>query len=455
LIHHRRRALRLLALLASALPASPQDLFLRDATVIDMTGRAPYRASLLIRAGRIAAIGNRLAPPAGAEVLDLRGRYLLPGFADMHAHVTFPRGETPATYDRAVSEQVLRMLLAHGLTTVRNPAGPPVEAARLRDDVRAGLVPGSRILTAGTPLNGGTQMSGEAIAREVRRQVAAGADYIKVYSNSRPAQTKAAIDEAHRHGRQVIGHLQNTDWPEGAAMGIDFLTHAVSWSAAWLPEARRAAYAAERKRVGSTKARIFWLEAVEVDGPEVSRVIESLIRHRISVDPTLIAMKTKFVPSEEYRGVQNASLAPEPMRQTWVSGGYTADWSEADFARLRTVWPKPLAIVARYHRAGVLLTAGSDLPNEWVVPGISLHQELELLHEAGIPAADVLAMATRNAATARGLGGELGTVEAGKRADLVVLSADPLQSIRNTRAVEYVLSGGRLYRPAALWIPPR
>jgi imidazolonepropionase-like amidohydrolase len=179
-------------------------------------------------------------------------------------------------------------------------------------------------------------------------------------------------------------------------------------------------------------------------------VIESLKQHHVSDDPTLIAYKTKFVPTEEYRSKQNVSLAPPAMQASWRDGGFTADWTPADFARMRKAWPKMLAIVDRYYREGVLLTTGSDLPNSWVVPGVSLHQEMELLSEAGIPREAVLAMATRNAASVLGLDREIGTVETGKRADLVVLDANPLTDIHNTRKIEYVLQNGRLLRPAAL-----
>ena len=166
---------------------------------------------------------------------------------------------------------------------------------------------------------------------------------------------------------------------------------------------KRAAYLAEQKRVGAMKARIFWLEAVNVNGPEIGQVIKSLKQHHIPDDPTLIAYKAKFVPTKEYRSKQNVSLAPLAVQASWRDGGFTADWTPADFARMRKVWPKMLAIIGRYYREGVLLTTGSDLPNSWVVPGVSLHQEMELLSEAGIPSEAVLAMATRNAASVLGL----------------------------------------------------
>lgn len=443
----------LFALTCAALAQQREVTYLKGGTVIDMTGKAPYKADVEIRDGRIKAIKTSLASPAGAQVLDISGKYIVPGFTDMHAHVTFLRTDAYSSYDRATSEQVLKMLLAYGITTVRNPAAPAVESVRLRDDVAHGKVIGPRILTAGESLNGRPFSTEAEIRNEVDRQAAAGINYIKVYANSTPEQTTAAIDEAHRHGLKVIGHLQNTDWPTAAAEGIDFVTHGVCWSASALPPTKRAAYLAEENRVGPMKARIFWLESVNVNGPEIGGVITSLKRRHISDDPTLVAYKTKFVPSEEYQGKQNVRLAPPAMQESWQEGGFTADWTPADFARMRRAWPKMLQIIYRYYREGVLLTTGSDLPNNWVVPGVSLHQEMELLSDAGIPAEAVLAMATRNAALALGLEKEIGTVEEGKRADLIILTANPLDDIHNTERIQGVFSGGKLFTPESLLSP--
>ncbi|MGO4209826.1 hypothetical protein AB4Y89_21170 [Terriglobus sp. 2YAB30_2] len=103
-----------------------------------MTGKAPYQADVAIRDGHIQAIGKNLPVPADARVLDVSGKYILPGFIDMHAHVTFLRTGAFSSYDRATSEQVLKLLLDYGITTVRNPAAPATEAVRLREDVKRG-----------------------------------------------------------------------------------------------------------------------------------------------------------------------------------------------------------------------------------------------------------------------------------------------------------------------------
>ena len=432
------RLLLVLLLLAAAwvAPADmPPAYLLKGGTILSMKeGDAPFQADILLRGGRIAAIAPHLDAPSGARAIDVAGRYVLPGFIDMHAHVTYLHdGDFSKGFDLAVSREILAELLRYGVTTVRNPAAPPEKAVALRE-----AVDGPAMLTAGLPLNGGRFLTPEAVEAEVERECALGVDYIKIYARSPPDLTKAAIDAAHRCGLKTIGHLQATDWPTAARLGIDFLTHAVSWSASALPPARRAAYESEIKERGAMKARITWLESVDVDGPEMREIVDSLVEHHISVDPTLIAYGAKFLPLDE----ANLPPAPQALRDDWKDGGPTRDWSAADFARMKKAWPKMLAIVRRYYEAGVLLTTGSDLPNIHVVPGFSLHQEMELLAEAGIPAVDVLAMATRNGAQALGKASEIGTVETGKMADLVVLERNPLDDIRNTRSIDYVFRRG-------------
>jgi len=436
----------------TASPASDA-VYLIGGTVISLVpGQMPFRASVKIEGGRIAAIGPRLFIPRGARTVDVTGRYVLPGFIDMHAHVTFlrrPGNPDNPGYDRKTSEQVLKALLAYGVTTIRNPAAPPAESVALRDDVENGIVVGPRIRTAGWPLNG-HPATAAAIGAEVGRQCALRVDYMKVYANSTPAQTAAAIGAAHSCGIKVIGHLQATDWITAANEGIDFVTHGVSWSASLLPPDKRAEYIRRSEASGSIRARIFWLESVDVNGPEMDLTITALKRHHVSDDPTLVAYETKFIPQPKYRSAANVGIAPPALRESWIENDLTGDWTADDYARMKRAWPKMLAIIGRYYREGVMLTTGTDLPNRFVSPGVSLDQEMALLHQCGIPNDAILAMATRNAAEALGLQADIGSLVAGKRADLVVLDKNPLIDIRNAGAVFLVVAKGRLFHPHAL-----
>ncbi len=429
-------------------------------TVLDGLGNPPTPGRVVvIRDGRIAevAAAEGWDPPRGTQVIDLTGRYLMPGLIDAHAHVTIlplaDDGSVAGDVDRAASRRVLRTLLGFGITTVRNPAAPAAAGVALRESVATGEVLGPRIVTAGNPLNLSGASFGPFVATpdaasvrsEVRRQADLGVDLVKVYASLSPDLVGAAIEEAHARGRPVVGHLQQTTWTEAARLGIDAITHAAPWSAAYLPEAARGGYR------GSLRDRIAWLERVDLEGPEIREMLELLAERKIPVDPTLIALHTKFF-GDDPRHLENPELhlAPAAVRDAWARSTFVDDWTSEDFARARAAWPRVLELVRKLHEGGVRLAAGSDLPNPWVIPGVSLHQELRLLHDAGIPTLEVLKIATSNGAAALGLDAEIGSVEPGKRADLIVLVADPAASLINTRAISHVFLGGRFLDPAAL-----
>jgi imidazolonepropionase-like amidohydrolase len=453
---------------ARAQPAdtSPAALVIQGATLIDGNG-GPVLADavIVISGGRITAVGPRggVEVPGEARVEDASGHYLIPGLIDVHAHALVPECEvTPegprfAGFDRALSERLARALLRFGITTARSPATPTLMGVALRDSIAAGAIPGPRLLVAGELINGGG-MTPEGVREEVRAQAAAGVDYVKLYSGLAPEAVRAGIEEAHSHGLQAIGHLQRTTWTEGIAAGIDHLTHAAPWTEEMLgPEGRERFRLARANRSGM-QARIDWLEALDPEGPEVGAVAALLADRRIPLDPTLVAFDTKFSfdpvnarpVAPRYRQNPNREAA-SGLPDVWERCGTPTDhWSADDFRRAGAAWPKLLALVRRYRELGVLLTAGSDTPNAWVIPGESLHRELELLVDAGIPPADVLRIATRNGAEALGLLDATGTVEPGKHADLVLLSADPLADISNTRRIVWIMRGGELYRPQDL-----
>nr|MBA4160187.1 amidohydrolase family protein [Gemmatimonadota bacterium] len=231
-------AVALSACAANAPPEAVPRVVLSGVTVIDGTGAPPSAImEVVIEGNRIAAIhrSRRGGYPPGTPVLDLPGRYVIPGLIDTHAHVTVLRwypdgsGSRRGVYDRGVSARALRLLLAHGVTTVRNPSAPAADGVALREAVRAGEVVGPRILTSGEHL-ADPRLSEEEIRAEVRRQVALGVDMIKVYGNLPPALVGAVIEEAHSHRIPVVGHLQRTTWTEAARMGIDAITHGSPWS---------------------------------------------------------------------------------------------------------------------------------------------------------------------------------------------------------------------------------
>jgi imidazolonepropionase-like amidohydrolase len=444
----RSAALALLIASTAAAAASPHRTLLRDVTLIDGTGAAPRaHCDLLIDGERIAAIGpTGTVATRDAELVPLAGRFVVPGFIDMHAHVFLhpwdEQGRIRPRWDRQGALELLADMLAWGVTTIRDPGAETEAAVALRDAIAAGKVAGPTVFTAGRMINAASfdaepfapVTTADDVRREIRWQAALGVDAIKVYSAMPPALVRAAIAEAHAHKLLVIGHLQATTWSEAAALGIDSVEHAAPWSDAYVPSP---------PREPGLMARVGWLEAVDLDGAEIRAMVDALAAHDVTVDPTLIAMWTKFFGDVAAHG-PDLPRAPAIHRAGWAAGSFTATWKEADYRRAQAVWPKLLALTERLWKRGVRITVGTDTPTPWIVPGTSVHDEMALLHDAGLPPLEVLRAATANAARALGKSDTLGTLAKGKRADLVVLSRDPIADIKNTRAIERVYHRGRL-----------
>ena len=209
-----------------------------------------------------------------------------------------------------------------------------------------------------------------------------------------------------------------------------------------LPEAKRAEY---QKSIRGAQFMFDWFRYVDFDGPEIKAMLAAMTAHEVNLDPTLVAFemmawndKASFYPDSSKQYVP-ATLASRPGGEKMLTMG----WTPADYDSARVAWPRMLELTRRLHDAGVLLTVGTDGANPWL-----FHHEMELLVSAGIPPAEVVRMATRNAAISLGRIGEFGTVEAGKRAELVILSADPTRDIRNSRRIESVVKDGVIRKPS-------
>jgi imidazolonepropionase-like amidohydrolase len=380
------------------------------ATIVDGTGRpAIADGVVVVRDGRIADVGARdaIAVPADVPIVPVAGKTIIPGLWDMHTHVT--QIEWAPVY------------LAAGVTTVRDMGNELEFVTALRDAIDAGRALGPRMLLAGLVDGGGPNAFGVVYAAtpEEAKQVVgkyhdAGFQQIKIYSLVTPPIVEAICTEAHRLGMTVTGHVPNgMTIEQAAAAGMDHVAHL-----------------AIRGDAGSE---------------EVTRTIEFLKDHKTVIDPTqswneLLGHAAGAPISAFQPGV---AKIPAPLNRVFSNAGVAG----IDAATARTRLERGLRIVKALHDGGVPVVVGTDEG----IPGHSVHREIELYVEAGFTPMEALQAATIVPARAMKLDVETGTVERGKRADMVVLNANPLESIRNIRAVRWTIRGGRVYDAPALW----
>src|SRR5919106_3555525 len=403
-------------------------------TLIDGTGDQPIpNAVVIINGSEIVAVTNETEyrdqyyysltnnETARVNILNLTGKYVIPGLFDMHAHVA---GVRKNSYNQNFSENALEMLLDYGVTTIRSPAGPTNQSIALKHNVSEGNIEGPEIFTAGRLLNSPQiaipfvekQISTEEQAREeVRHQAAAGVDYVKLYVGLPPNLVKAAIDEAHSQGIEVIGHLYMTTWTYAANLGIDALAHGVPVNPFLLPSGDKREQFLENN--GGPFDHFLWLDLVDLNSTEIEEMVNALVENDIPVDPTLSIYEAML------KGDTHDDHFYDPQNQ------------------LR--WAKVLKLTKIMYDNGVQILSGSDIPNFGLIPGASLHNELELLVEAGIKPLEVIEIATNNGATALGIDERVGTIQPEKQADMIVLSANPVENISHSKEIEALLVDGR------------
>lgn len=425
-------------------------LALVNVNVIDGTGTPPRpNQTVLIDGSTIVAIGGvgQVAVPEEALQLDVAGRWLVPGFVDLHVH--FPP-------QSAVHDAMLSRLLEFGVTTILNPGARPGAGVELRDRIAADAPPRPRMFTAGRLIDhspdghfiGGwaAQTPTEsAIRAEVRQQVATGVDFTKLYAGLTPDLVAAAIDESHANGTPVIGHLESTLWRDAARMGIDMLVHS-----GWATPMNEIIELDDPTAASDYD----WYEAY-LNSPSNERftvLVESLVEEEVVVVPTIGVQQTSALGNDlVLLSRLQPELAPEADLAGWWGDGwreqhpYFGFESEGEARALETIYvPALLAILAGFYEGGVTLAVGTDVGNPWMTPGVSFHHELELYQEAGIPPIQILHMATLAGASAVGMADRTGSIHVGKQADLVVLAENPGEDIRATRSIELVIVGGEL-----------
>jgi imidazolonepropionase-like amidohydrolase len=410
-----------------------ETLAILGGTLVDGTGSAPVPDSaVVIERGHIIAAGPRghVKIPRSATKIDARGRTILPGLWDMHAH--FEQVEWGPIY------------LAAGVTTVRDCGNEFEFLVSVRDAIQNGRGLGPRLLLAGVvdgsgPLSVGTEAvdTPEQAKAWTDRYHDAGFQQIKIYSSVRLEEIKIITEEAHHFGMTVTGHVpQGLDAYQTIEAGQDQINHIQ-----YVANIMRPALPAEATRMERASANA----NVNLDSPEAQKALAFLVEHGTVVDPTLALDEFQTAnaskpPSSFEPGV--SKVPPE------LAGQLSASEPPSPLTNLQQkVFDKDVAIVGALHRAGVPIVAGTDQ----TVPGHSLHREMELYVQAGFTPMEAIQAATIVPARAMGLEKELGTVEPGKRADLIIVNGNPLESIQNIRKVEFVVTNGVMYNCAELW----
>jgi len=430
------RAARLATGLAQRPPAA--GLAIIHARLYDSERRTTVPdATVVVVGDRIAAVGNAdTAVPAGARVIDAHGRSLLPGLWDMHVHLGDGDG-------------VLQ--LASGITTVRDMGNDMASlTARVQrfdagtelgpNVLRAGLIDGPGPFTAPT---GVVVATPEQAIAAVARFADAGYVQIKIYSSVAPQLVPVIAGAAHARGLRLSGHIPSgITAADAVEAGYDEIQHVNFLFLRFLASATDDT----RTPLRFTRVAEHGVE-LDLDGPEVQRFLALLVAHRTVLDPTLATFHAMFSADPGQLDpilVPYATRLPAQVVRSHKGGGLPAP--DGKRAQFRASYAAMLHMVKLAWDRKIAVVAGTD-----DIAGLSLPHELELYVQAGIPAAEVLSLATIGAARVMGVDREVGSITAGKRADLVLVDGDPTRDIAAVRNTDAVVCRGLVYDPTALF----
>ncbi len=423
-----------LASISSGISGVRSDLLaITGATLVDAAGHPPLpNATVLVSHGRISAIGpsSKIKIPKAAKRFDAHGMTLLPGLWDMHAH--FEQVEWGPLY------------LAAGATTVRDVGNETEFITSVRDAIASGSGLGPRMFLAGLvdgqgPLAlGVNRVTTPAEARAaVDHFHSLGFQQMKIYSSVKLEEVQAVAAEAHRLGMTVTGHIpEGMNAYQGVDAGMDQINHIQ-----YIMDILHPPFPAGMSRIDRFKA----LANLDLSSPDATRALQFLKAHNTVIDPTLSIFELFTAsPSHPVQAFEPGVLkvAPE-LRVPLTNTGVPDSFQPVAAA----VFAKEVAAVGALHREGIRIIAGTDQ----AVPGHSLHRELELYVQAGFTPLEAIQAATIVPASVLGVDADSGTVEVGKRADMILTEGNPLDSIHNIRNVRFVITSGVLYNCADLW----
>jgi imidazolonepropionase-like amidohydrolase/glyoxylase-like metal-dependent hydrolase (beta-lactamase superfamily II) len=431
-------------------------LAITNVNVIPMTSDTVIaNATVLVRDGRVLAVGSDVRVPAAAGRVDGAGKYLIPGLADMHTHLY---SDDDAVPDSAGPSE-LGVILANGVTTARIMIGTP-EHLVLRREVARGRIVGPQLFVASPHLVGRAQPNGITVTNEleardaVRRVSEAGYDMVKITLFITRPVYDAIVDEAAKRRIRVVGHI---DPAVGVARALETgqqIEHLDSYFEAALADSAP-------MKASVTQQYVFnpnnWKSLDYIDDRKLDQLAGATARARAWSSPTLNVFNTAFGTGETDEAIQSRpdwNMLPPSVREPYLRARerYWAEPTKVERtdARRRRYVDVRNRLVKAISDSGGRILAGSDTPEWFHAYGWGLHRELQALVKAGLTPYQALVAATRNPAEFLNQTNEWGTLEVGKRADFVLLTANPLSDIRNTERIEAVGVGGKLLVRAEL-----
>lgn len=447
--------MKFIALIAAAAAAQVQPIVaITDTTVLPMTRAERLTGqTVLVSGDRITAVGpsSSIKVPAGARMIDGRGKVLMPGLVDMHIHLAPVPGEGGDAAQRA-----LAVMLAHGVTTARTMAGSPQNLV-VRGKVESGSLAGPRIYVAAPALHEKNTPDPAKASAAVQKAKADGFDLIKAHVLPDPAVWQAVQREATRQGIPVAGHVANSVGLDRALAAGQQVEHLDSIPFALLPEG-----APEKQlQFGQIPPPAV---AAAVAEPALSKLVRKVAAAKSWHVPTLALFESILdvsVRTAELAAKPGMRFVPPATAKQWTaqregllqSGEFTGEGGQQIIALRRR-------IAGALHGAGVPLMAGSDTAQAFMVWGPGLYEEIRALAAAGLTPMEALKAATvvprdyfrslPNGGSALGWKAQFGTIEPGARADLILLDADPSRDLAALKRPQVVIAAGKVHDRAAL-----
>jgi Amidohydrolase family/Tetratricopeptide repeat len=444
--------------------AKPSILVFTHVTVIDATGAPAHPdVTVVITGDRITAMGDsgRIRVPKDAQVVNATGKFLIPGLWDMHVH----------WYDKGY----LPLFIANGVTGIRIMWGSPIHH-EWRKEIEQGSLYGPRMFIASPIVDGpkpfwpgSIAVANEAEGRQAVIKVKQdGADFVKVYSFLPRDVYFAIADESKRQGIPFEGHVPLSVSVEEASKAgqrsIEHLTGILGACSSREADLIGGQQATLATTLASEKPIRTILEAPDVRArkeltletysqQKAETLFAELKKNHTWQCPTLTVLRSSaFLDDPSVTNDPRLKYMPRPIVSSWdprADSRFNARTAE-DWALEKRAFRKEVEVVGAMQHAGVEILAGTDTLNPYCFPGFSLHDELGLLVQSGLTPMQALQAATVNPARFMGRETDLGTIEVGKLADLVLLDANPLDDIANTRKINAVVYGGRLFPKASL-----